>query len=104
MAMESKFGRGFITSITLICRHFALPPDQAFYGAADHLEGLEIPPMFRGTEIEELVTRLRKRIVWHQPGSMDKEDAAEVIRVLDRLIIAIDKELGITDPDLGEFR
>jgi hypothetical protein len=35
---------------------------------------------------------------------MDKEDAAEVIRVLDRLIIAIDKALGITDPDLGEFR
>ncbi len=102
--MESKFGRGFITSITLICKHFALPPDQAFYGVADHLDGLEIPPQFRGTEIEELVTQLRKRIVWHQPGSMDKEDAAEVIRVLNRLIIAIDKALGITDPDLGEFR
>jgi hypothetical protein len=102
--MESKFGRGFITSITLICRHFALPPEQAFYGAADHLDGLEIPPQFRGTEIEDLVTRLRKRIVWHQPGSMDREDAAEVIRILDRLVIAIDKALGIADPDLGEFR
>jgi hypothetical protein len=102
--MESKFGRGFITSITLICKHFALPPEQAFYGAADHLEGLEIPPQFQGTEVEEQVAQLPKRIVWPQPGSMDKEDAAEVIRVLNRLIIAIDKALGITDPDLGEFR
>jgi hypothetical protein len=102
--MKSKFGRGFITSIMLICRHFALPPERAFFGAADHLDGLEIPPQFRGTEIEELVTRLRKRIIWHQPGSMDREDAAEVVRVLNRLIIAIDRELGIADPDLGEFQ
>jgi hypothetical protein len=35
---------------------------------------------------------------------MDREDAAEVIRILDRLVIAIDKALGIADPDLGEFR
>jgi hypothetical protein len=102
--MESKFGKGFITSIVLICKHFALPPDQAFYGAADHLDGFEVPAQFRGTEIEELATQLRKRIVWHQPGTLDKEEAAEVIRVLNRLIIAVDKALGIKDPDLGEFR
>ncbi len=102
--MESKFGKGFITSIMLICKHFALPPDQAFYGAADHLDGFEVPSQFRSTEIDELATQLRKRIVWHQPGTLDKEEAAEVIRVLNRLIIAIDKALGIKDPDLGEFR
>ena len=50
--MESKFGRGFITSIVLICKHFALPPEQAFYGAAGHLEGFEVPAQFRGTEVE----------------------------------------------------
>jgi hypothetical protein len=102
--MESKFGKGFITSIVLICKHFTLPPDQAFYGAADHLDGFEVPSQFRGTEIDELATQLRKRIVWHQPGTLDKEEAAEVIRVLNRLIIAVDKALGIKDPDLGEFR
>ncbi len=102
--MESKFGKGFITSIVLICRHFALPPDQAFFGAADHLDGFEVPEQFRGTEIEELSTQLRKRVVWHQPGTLDKEEAAEVIRVLNRLIISVDKALGIKDPDLGEFR
>jgi hypothetical protein len=102
--MESKFRKGFITSIVVICKHFAQPPDQAFYGAADHLDGFEVPAQFRGTEIEELATQLRKRIVWHQPGTLDKEEAAEVIRVLNRLIIAVDKALGIKDPDLGEFR
>ena len=103
LTMESKFGRGFITSITLICKHFALPPEQAFYGAADHLDGFVVPAQFTGTEIEELAARLRKRIVWHQPGTLDREEAAEVIRILNRLIIAIDKALGIPDPDLGEF-
>jgi len=102
--MESKFGRGFITSIVLICKHFTLPPEQAFYGAADHLDGFEIPAQFRGTEVEELSGQLRKRIVWHQPGTLDREEAAEVIRILNKLIIAIDKSLGVTDPELGEFR
>lgn len=102
--MESKFGRGFITTIVLICKHFALPPEQAFYGAADHLEGFEVPPQFRGTEVEALAAQLRKRIVWHQPGTLDREEAAEVIRILSKLIIAIDKSLGIPEPELGEFR
>ena len=101
--MESKFGRGFITTIVLICKHFTLPPEQAFYGVADHLDGFEIPRQFHGTEVEELSAQLRKRIVWHQPGTLDREEAAEVIRILNRLIIAIDKSLGITEPELGEF-
>jgi len=102
--MESKFGRGFVTSIVLLCRHFSLPPEQAFYGAADHLEGFEIPARFRGTEVEDLSQKLRKRIAWHQPGTLDREEAAEIIRILEKLIIAIDKSLGITDPEMGEFR
>ncbi len=102
--MESKFGRGFVTSIVLLCKHFALPPEQAFYGAADHLEGFEIPAQFKGTEVEDLSQKLRKRIAWHQPGTLDREEAAEIIRILEKLIIAIDKSLGITDPELGEFR
>jgi hypothetical protein len=102
--MEHKFGRGFITSIVLICKHFALSPEQAFYGAADHLEGFEIPAQFRGTEVEELSAQLRKRIAWHQPGTLDREEAAEVLRILNKLVIAIDKSLGIIDPELGEFR
>jgi hypothetical protein len=101
--MASKFGHGFITNIMLIAKHFALPPGQAWYGAADHIDGLVIPERFRGTEIETLVTSLRKHVIWHAPGTMDKEDAHEVNLVLSRLVIAIDRELGIADPDTGEF-
>jgi hypothetical protein len=102
--MENMFGKGYVTPIVLIAKHFALPPEQAWFGAADHLEGLVLPDRFRGTEIEELTTLLRKKVVWHQPGTMDKEDARDVVAVLDRLTVAIDRELGIADASAGTYR
>ncbi len=102
--MEHPFGHGFITSITLIAMHFALPPEQAWFGAGDHVGGLVLPDKFRGTEVEELTTLLRKKVIWHQPGTMDKEDAREVLFTLQRLVVAVDRELGITDAGVGEFR
>ena len=101
--MEYPFGHGFVTSITLIAMHFALPPEQAWHGAGDHVAGLVLPEKFRGTEVEELTTLLRKKVVWHQSGSLDKEDAREVLFTLKRLIVAIDHGLGIADADPGEF-
>jgi hypothetical protein len=68
------------------------------------VEGLVLPEKFRGTEIEELTTLLRKKVIWHQAGSMDREDARDVIFTLNRLVVAIDRELGIADADPGEFR
>ena len=35
---------------------------------------------------------------------MDTEDAREVLFTLKRLVVAIDKELGISDAGFGEFR
>ncbi|MGB9175827.1 MAG: hypothetical protein WCB46_03715 [Methanoregula sp.] len=102
--MANQFGHGFITNIMLIAKHFALPPEQAWFGAGDHVEGLTLPEKFRGTEIEELTTLLRKKVIWHQPGTMDREDARDVIFTLDRLVVAIDRELGIADADAGKFR
>jgi hypothetical protein len=102
--MEHPFGHGFITSIMLIIRHFALPPEQAWFGAGDHIEGLVLPEKFKGTEVEEITTLLKKKVIWHQPGTMDKEDARDVIFTLNRLVIAIDHELGISDASIGEFR
>ncbi|MCQ8894589.1 MAG: hypothetical protein NQU46_08185 [Methanolinea sp.] len=102
--MTSPFGRGFITNLVHICKHFSQKPEEAFYGAADHLQDFIVPEQFRGTEVEELADRLRKRIVWHQPGTLDREEAEEVRKLINRLIIAIDKGLGIKDPDLGEFQ
>jgi hypothetical protein len=103
-AMANQFGHGFITSIMLIAKHFALPPEKAWPGAGDHVEGLLLPEKFRGTEVEELTTLLRKKVVWHHPGTMDKEDARDVIFTLNRLVVAVDRELGIPDAEVGEFR
>ena len=102
--MTSRFGHGFVTSITLIAMHFALPPEQAWMGAGDHVEGLVLPDKFRGTEVEEITTLLRKKVIWHQPGTMDKDDAREVLYTLQRLVVAVDHELGIPDAEPGEFR
>ncbi len=101
--MTSKFGKGFIVPLMLIGKHFALPPEQAWYGAGDHLDDLVVPDQFRGTEVEELTDRLRKHVIWHTPGNMDREDAAEVTRILNKLVVAIDRALGIKDADIGEF-
>jgi hypothetical protein len=102
--MANRFGHGFITSIMLIAEHFGLPPKNAWVGVGDHVEGLIVPDRFKGTEIEELTTLLRKKVIWHSPGNMDSEDARDVIFVLNRLVVAIDKELGIADAEVGEFR
>ncbi len=102
--MAHEFGHGFITNIVLIAKHFGLPPDQAWFGAGDHAEGLEVPEKFRGTPVEELTTLLRKKVIWHQPGTMDREDARDVVNTLNRLVVAIDRELGIPDAEPGEFK
>jgi hypothetical protein len=102
--MKYPFGHGFITSIMLISRHFALPPEQAWFGAGDHVEGLIVPETFKGTEIEEITVLLKKKVIWHQPGTLDTEDAREVIFTLNRLILAIDHNLGISDASIGEFK
>jgi hypothetical protein len=77
--MEHPFGHGFITSLRLIIRHFALPPQQAWFGAGDHGDGLVVADKFRDREVEEIITLLKKNVIWHQPGTMDKEDARDVV-------------------------
>jgi hypothetical protein len=63
-----------------------------------------LPEKFKGTDVEEITTLLRKKVIWHQPGTMDKEDARDVITTLQRLVVAIDRELGIADATIGQFR
>ena len=101
--MENQFGHGFVTTLILIAQHFALPPEQAWHGVQDHVTGLELPEKYRGTEIEEITTLLRKKVIWHQAGTRDREDAGEVISTLHRLVVAIDADLGIRDPRFGRF-
>jgi hypothetical protein len=101
--MKSEFGRGFVVNLVLLAKHFGLPPEKAFYGASDHLDDLIVPDQFKGTEVEELVERLRKQVIWHQPGTLDKEDAADVRRLLNRIAVTVDNHLGIADADTGKY-
>jgi hypothetical protein len=103
LPMASKFGHGFVVNLILIAKHFAHPPEQAWFGAADHVDGIVLPDRFSGTDVETLLVSLRKHLIWHQPGTMDKEDAYEVNRLLDRISVAVDRELGIQAPDTGEY-
>lgn len=103
MQEQSDFGRGFVVNLMLLSRHFGLPPERAFYGAADHLTELTVPESLRGTEVDELIESLRKKVIWHQPGMMDKEDVADIRRLLNRIGIAIDRHLGIPNPDAGKY-
>jgi hypothetical protein len=101
--MTSKFGKGFVVNLILLAKHFGLPPDQAFFGAADHLDEMVLPEKFRRTGVEAALEHFRKAVIWHQPGSMDKEDYGEAVRAMYRLAIAIDHELGIRDADVGQY-
>lgn len=100
---QSRFGKGFIVNLLHLSRHFALSPEQAFIGASDHLDELVVPECFQSTEIAELVMILRKRILWHAPGTGDREDSREVIRLLDRIAVLVDIQLGISDASAGEY-
>lgn len=101
--MASKFGHGFVVNLVLIGRHLVLPPEKAFLGLADHLDQMVLPEQFKGSEVEAIYDQLRRRILWHQTGSVDKEELPEVKRLFGRLIVAVDRELGIPDADLGSF-
>lgn len=101
--MASQFGRGFITVIMLISKRLSLPPARAWNGLSDHMMEMEVPEQFKGTEIEEIAGDLRQKVMWHQNGQMDADDLDGVIRAMRRLVIAVDKELGIKDPDTGRY-
>ena len=101
--MTSKFGKGFVVNLVLLAKHLGLPPDQAFFGAADHLDEMILPERFRGTLVEGALEHLRKAVIWHQTGSMDREDYAEAVRAIHQLAMTIDRELGIKDPDVGSY-
>ena len=100
----SRFGRGFIINISHLATKFSLPPDRAWMGAQDYFTELQIPERIQGTEVEELTSLLRQKVMWHQSGGpLDKEGYADVKRVIHRLLIAIDREMGIPDPDIGRY-
>ena len=101
---KTQFGRGFIIPLCHLSTKFSLPPDRAWVGAQDILINFELPEQFKGTEIEELAVVLRQKIMWHQAGgSVDTEMHIGVIKTLEQLLVAVDRELGISNPDIGKY-
>jgi hypothetical protein len=103
-AIPSRFGRGFVVNISYLAMKFSLPPEQAWMGAQDYFTEMKIPDQFAGTEVEEILGILRQKVMWHQAGGpMDKEQYTDVKRTIIRLLVAIDRQLGITDADAGKY-
>lgn len=101
---QSRFGRGFFILVSHLAVKFSLPPDRAWMGAQDYFTDMIVPDLFKGTEVEELTDLLRQKIMWHQAGGpVDKERYADVKRTINRLLIAIDTQMGITNADLGRY-
>lgn len=100
----SRFGRGFFVILTHLSVKFSCPPEQAWPGVQDYFTEFILPDQFKGTEIETLVDLLRQKVMWHQAGGpMDKEMYLDVKRLLNKIIVAIDLELGISGADIGQY-
>jgi hypothetical protein len=101
---SSRYGRGFIINIAHLVTKFSQSPERAWPGAQDYFTEMILPPQYKGTEVEELVDLLRQRIVWHQAGGpTDKEMYPGVVSLLNRLLVAIDRSLGVDNPDIGQY-
>jgi hypothetical protein len=101
---QSRFGRGFVINISYLATKFSQSPERAWMGAQDYFTEMIIPEKFKGTEVEELADLLRKKVMWHQAGGpMDNEQYADVKKTISRLLVAIDKNLGITTADAGKY-
>jgi len=101
---KTRFGRGFIIPLCHLSAKFSLPPDKAWMGAQDLLTNFEIPKRFEGTEIGEQAKMLRQKIMWHQAGGpFDADMHAAVVKILEELLIALDREFGISNPDIGKY-
>jgi len=101
---KTRFGRGFIIPLCHLSAKFSLPPARAWMGAQDLLTNFEIPKQFEGTDIAEQAKLLRQKIMWHQAGGpLDAEMHVAVVKALEELLILIDRELGISDPDIGQY-
>lgn len=121
----SDFGKGFVYCMILFAKHHdrarellektgrnAAPGEEFFdrrrmamelwiNGAADHMFEFEVPPRYRGTEIETVANELRdfalsKRLPLTHADSFNENDFDFVFRSLEKLAMLIDQDLGVT--------
>lgn len=100
----SRFGRGFFVNLAHLQVKFSLPPQQAWPGVQEYFTEFILPDQFKGTEVEMLTDLLRQKVMWHQAGGpTDAEMYADVKKIIYRILVAIDKELGISNADIGQY-
>lgn len=76
-------------------------------GASDHLYEMEVPFIFKGTKVEELVNRLRDKGLeighsYNHKNNYGLDDLEELMRLTSEIAMEIDKELGL-EPDIGKY-
>jgi len=112
---RTEFGSGLVTCLVKFSEHaedykvmmwHTSTADLWFYGASDHLLGLECPQRFVGTDIEGRIRELRRYVAKYRlaPLSepMSEEDVIRVMDLVREIAMLIDKELGL-EPDIGEW-
>jgi len=117
---KSEFGEGFLiclikfaehaedlTRYREVCKKIERTSEHAnamwFYGASDHLYGLECPKRFKGTRIEELVKKLQRYL--HEKRlafTLSEDDVITIMDLVREIAILVDKELGVK-ADIGEW-
>lgn len=105
---ETHFGRGFVVCLLKIFWHTTETTREGdvsrgwFVGARQHLDGLQIPEQFEGTELEKKVGCLIELIIsTTEDNSLTRR--GKVDKLLRDIAMEIDKELGL-EPDAGEYR
>ena len=102
--MSSEFGKGFIYNLILFSKHFYKNYESCdswlwFNGAGDHFFELEIPEQFKNKNWAKRLRRLQSRILDNRLkfGKDEDGEKKEVFDELEKIVMLIDKDLGVKD-------
>ena len=102
--MKSEFGQGFIYNLILFSKHWFKNYDDCdnwlwFNGASDHFFELEIPKQFKNKGWAKRLRKLQKRALDNKTkfGEGGKNEKQEVFEELEKIVMLIDKDLGVKD-------
>lgn len=125
---ETEYGRGLVTCLVKFAEHAEMwfkdkenwkqmhekcpnlfsesdAVQKFFWGASDHLYGIEVPDKWRGTKIESRVNELRHFALHIRHGlTYEQWSEKDVIKAYDlcrEIALLIDKELGLS-ADIGK--
>jgi hypothetical protein len=109
---KSNYGSGFVLCLIKFAEHaerFDGIPDPKikqteikrwFYEASDHLSGLRMPEIFKGTKIEEIVRQLENLSWGLRLSDATLKNIDDAIHLVRLIAMEVDKYLGL-EPDIG---